>query len=37
MSGRWILGLTLDASDDEVLTFLAEWRAEEIRESPALN
>ena len=36
-SSRWHLGLTIDASDDEVLAFLADWRAQEIREIAVLN
>lgn len=32
-----IQSLTLDASDEEVLAFLTEWRTEEIRQLSVLN
>lgn len=35
--GGWILGLTLDATNDDVRAFLAAWQAEEMREIAALN
>jgi hypothetical protein len=37
MFGRWSLGLTLGATEDEVLDFLVTWRVEEMRELAAFN